>query len=799
MDRVLFYCFFFTSISWTLKASLRPGDEPLLSIALFQICTFEKETTENNINSDTCKKAIDGAYENKENFWQQTLEKGDFQLNNLIRPEDIDLKSFVFCTLEEGLRIVSDLKLNHSFHVSDKYQSKPRWNKKLLRDWGQLSKIVHVMVYASTEASQLFQYLFYEEEYVVSFLNQNFNVLSSLENKNLAANHDIIDTNAKFLYYRIGMDGKTLHGSNPLYYLGIVYCTNSSQIYQLEFETLYYGYIMKGYKKNHISHVMYQLDTSNVSDIDHVISSIDSDQELKFVIVIGDPEKQTKFFLRYGYRPTVLRTWVSYDFDMTTQKDYRDFVYFNFFNFEMFGDKFIENSVPSVLEQFLHDSVVAHYCYKSYFAQILRIFNIITVRSAMNIFQFMSFGSFRLSNRRKLHIAENGLRQVKVVFHGADLTFEYRIFQGSQLEHNHWVQIPTLCDEGYELYFGDTTHQNSNWTASFGWGCRPCSTNYFKSKEMLGNSSCLECPQMTISSEDRTFCFNPYQKSYISFQRPISKISLTLCSFGFLSALSIMIIFATFKDTPIVKAADFGSTMVHLSSHLLLFSILPYAFLGEPTNLRCFSRPLIVLLLCICPSTIIFAKLQKLLSAFNSKTVVSNSGRRRSSLYRFSFIAIILLIDSCMLLWTITIRRPRLWISYDHTHYEIEMTCTSGLHTNVQIAMLIIQQTFTAIQAFKGRNLPDTFNVTMSITYSTLAVTFAYVVTFPLFYLQRDPEVRQTVHLVLIAIAQTLSLLIFYGSRVFVILFRKERNTQSSFRREMFSRAQAKVELQIRK
>ena len=275
----------------------------------------------------------------------------------------------------------------------------------------------------------------------------------------------------------------------------------------------------------------------------------------------------------------------------------------------------------------------------------------------------------------------------------------------------------------------------------------------------------------------------------MTLSNPVSFISTTLCSFGFLFTLLIISVMLKYRDTPIVKASNFNMSTIHLIFTSLQFIVVPLLFIGEETSLKCYFKPTSILLLWTFPALVIVIKSQNALMIFKAKGLLSDTEKANSTIIKFSIITFVVITNSAVLIWSILAYPPKILTEINHTTFTIASQCNTGLHTNLQIFFLIMQHLFSAVQAFRGRNLPGPFNEAMLIAYSTLTVTFTYVVIFPIYYLQGDDNVRRTVHLITLPIAQTLFLFIFYGPKVYTILFKRHKNTKSYFRAQMWKRS----------
>ena len=762
----------------------------MLIIGIFQRCHNEENST--LTNGSICQKAIDVAYENRTFFWDHIQKTSQFDINNLMGPADVEYLSYEVCSIEDSEQLGLSLKLNERFFVSNKTENPPKWNGKKIKHWHQVSRILHVLIFASKEISYFFQHFFYMDEFVVSFLNMDFEVKTPLTGKNLAGYRDAINKNANQLFTRIAESNTTN--------LAIIYFTDSSPIYQIEFQA-FYKRLLSSYRNFKICHTLFYTNSSSLADI---TSRMFEYHNVHVWIVFGDMHLQTKFFIYYTQTYKRVgdgkRTFISYDFDL--QADWFSLPYWNLFHFHVPLLKYVGGSSPLLgMTNNLSQSILAKYCYDSYQGHIVRMASLIAIRKAVQEFQHQSFKQFISSNLRRFSQYTtwqryfssierkfvNGCTVMKSQFWKRDLEYRYEIMG---------CPYPS-CSPGNQISFGKINVTDKS-ISRYGYYCQRCRKNYFKSKTMPRNNSCQKCPEMTISSKDGSNCYSPYRKDYFHFTDLISVITISICVFGFLFSSFVMIIIWKYKTTPFAKATDIQHSMVFLTLNSIHFIVLPILFIGQPTLLTCISRPVFVLVLCTCPAIIIFIKSQNILVAFNSRSRVRHSDKTKSKIIRISAAALILLIDASILLWTMIVSHPKLSVEIDHKTFKMISKCNTSMHMNVQIMLLIIQHLCSAVQAYRGRNLPGPFNEAMQIGYSTLVVSFTYLIVFPLYYLQSNSSIDRAVHMVVLSVAETMFMLIFYGPKAYALLFQQHKNTKAYVHAKMWKRTQAIVNMKTR-
>ena len=140
--------------------------------------------------------------------------------------------------------------------------------------------------------------------------------------------------------------------------------------------------------------------------------------------------------------------------------------------------------------------------------------------------------------------------------------------------------------------------------------------------------------------------------------------------------------------------------------------------------------------------------------------------------------------------------RDRLEAYLIHIQGSARLELTDGTETTVGYADNT-RHDYTSIGAELVEDGKLTLEEAMPIAYSILTVTFTYLIVFPLYYLQKDKYIKRSVQTFILATAQNLFLIIFYGAKIYSLLCQRHKNTKSYFRTQMWERSQAKVNSEI--
>ena len=299
---------------------------------------------------------------------------------------------------------------------------------------------------------------------------------------------------------------------------------------------------------------------------------------------------------------------------------------------------------------------------------------------------------------------------------------------------------------------------------------------------------CRPCPKYTISTTNRYSCYDPYKEVFPSLDQWSTRIASFMSCCGGMFSISAIAIFLHQQDTPYVRAMDFKISIFHLVSLSLTFTITPCLFIMKPVAIICIFRPLCISVLNNLNAAFVIAKSQRLLKIFKSKlTILSEGEMRRYNAYVGTGIFLICCIGQAFLFLPASKLNPRALENRIDEEMIRDVHCNTEDYINIQLIYLIMLQLFTTFQAFRCRSLPGPFNEAMSIVYSTLIVITTYSVTFPIYYFQHMESVKANVHFISLSVANLFPMLILYGNRLFIVVFKGKKNSKNYVRKRLWT------------
>ena len=135
-------------------------------------------------------------------------------------------------------------------------------------------------------------------------------------------------------------------------------------------------------------------------------------------------------------------------------------------------------------------------------------------------------------------------------------------------------------------------------------------------------------------------------------------------------------------------------------------------------------------------------------------------------------------------------RMPAVVLRIDIENSSKILYCNNSFDNIVIICILIIVQSASFIQAFRCRKLPRHLNEAMTIVYASFIVTTSCCVMFPVYLFQQFEEDGEIVQAFLLVGNNLVLFFFLYCKKIFIIIFRPQKNTTRYFRMKQLNSIQ---------
>ena len=315
------------------------------------------------------------------------------------------------------------------------------------------------------------------------------------------------------------------------------------------------------------------------------------------------------------------------------------------------------------------------------------------------------------------------------------------------------------------------------------WDCQRCPRGHMSNKSMA--SYCTPCPDGHDSNDENTACIY-VPLLHIEFSNPWSIMISLLCVISCLFTLVALTLFVKHRSSPVVR-----STCQELSFPLLITLaaafLLPLIDIGQPTNEKCAVSAF--------SFSILFNVILTLVLATISRTVMVFEARSSSFFHKKIFLTrrfhLGLVLVSLLVQFTICL----LWFLLDPPHatrsevfvpsFKRYVFCKQGSEWPlISLSYLALLSLISTGLAHRSRNLPENYNNAKFIAFAMF--TFNLVgFTFLGAYHGTSNEGHRPLILRSFAIIMSglCILLMIFGPKIYVILFRPELNNLRTFRK----------------
>ena len=303
------------------------------------------------------------------------------------------------------------------------------------------------------------------------------------------------------------------------------------------------------------------------------------------------------------------------------------------------------------------------------------------------------------------------------------------------------------------------------------WNCLRCRDNTFSDKP--GMTSCRTCPDGSRANQNKTSCdvIPPTE-----IHRTAGGLAVCIVgAFGNLAVLATFILFYRQRETPLVKASSREICYVLLIGLGWCF-LVPFAFIIKPDSFICQIRPFLLSTGIAAVIGSLLVKTNRIERIFSLRAMRNGKPRFLSNKWQLVFVWLCVMMEnSISATWIIT-APPRVTRVINGAQ-GVTIECVDDSRVGFAIwatlnAALVLVCTY---HAFLVRKVPENYNEAKFIAYSMVTVCLSGAVYVPT-YLGTQGKYRTILTCFLIIFCCFVTLICLFGPKVYIILFRPEKN-----------------------
>ncbi|KAK7886634.1 hypothetical protein WMY93_026255 [Mugilogobius chulae] len=310
--------------------------------------------------------------------------------------------------------------------------------------------------------------------------------------------------------------------------------------------------------------------------------------------------------------------------------------------------------------------------------------------------------------------------------------------------------------------------------------CINCTENYYSNSTDM--DQCLSCDTNSEWAPEGSKACIPKQMLFFSWHNGFAIVLLAFSALGIVLTLLMSGLFFHQRQTPVVRAAGGPLSQVILFSLVASF-VSALLFVGQPNSYQCKTRQVLFgISFTICVACIL-VKTLKILLAFQVNPMLQSALRKLNRPYVIVSVCVALQAATCVC-WLV-LKSPSVYVVNQST--TLLQDCHEGSYIafGVMLGYIALLAFVCFVCAFKCRKLPQQYNEARFITFSMLLYLISWLLFIPI-YVTTSGVYLPAVEMVVILISNYGILSCHFFPKCYVMLFKKDKNTQSAFRKTLY-------------
>ncbi|XP_078255751.1 G-protein coupled receptor family C group 6 member A [Rhinoraja longicauda] len=408
--------------------------------------------------------------------------------------------------------------------------------------------------------------------------------------------------------------------------------------------------------------------------------------------------------------------------------------------------------------------------------ELLKELKNVNITKEGNRIQFDSFGDFISGYDILLWKPIKGKMAVGHIIAEYDIQKNKFIIKDSRF--NDFKKVVSECSSHCQL---GQLRLSSKGQHTCCYDCVSCSLNTFSNT--TDAQQCFHCSEDEWAPTGSASC-NKKDAIFLKWTNEFSIVLLIFTAFGIGLILVIIVIFIRNINTPAVKSNGGILSFIMLFSLMLSFASV-FFFLGKPNYLTCKFRQCLFGISFTLSVSCTLTKSLAILFAFNFNP--ANQKYLKTCYNPWLIIGICTGFQVIICALWLIFNAPRADRDIRILPREMLLECNEGSYVAfaVMLGYIALLALICFIFAFKGRKLPENYNEAKFITFSML-IYFISWITFVPVYVTTKGRFLPAVEVVTILSSTYGILCCQFFPKCYIILFKKEYNTTSSFLKNLY-------------
>ncbi|XP_075551881.1 metabotropic glutamate receptor 5-like isoform X2 [Dermacentor variabilis] len=306
------------------------------------------------------------------------------------------------------------------------------------------------------------------------------------------------------------------------------------------------------------------------------------------------------------------------------------------------------------------------------------------------------------------------------------------------------------------------------------WNCVACKENQY----VKDDYTCLDCERGWWPNENLTGCVR-IPEEYIHWTDSQSLAAMSIACLGLMATLAAMIIFIRHNDTPVVKSSTRELSYIILVGMFLCHGT-TFALLAKPSALTCFITRVLPGLSFAMIYAALVTKTNRIarILAGSKKKIITKKPRFMSATAQVVITWLLISVEAAIIGAMVVLEPPDSMFAYPALD-RVKLICnttTLGIIAPLGFDFFLIAM--CTVYAVKTRNVPENFNEAKFIgftMYTTLVIWAAFV---PIYFGSKHKVITLCL---CISFSAEVALVLLFMPRVYIILFRPDKNNRSAF------------------